>query len=237
VNGDDAEVLRRTASVPGIERRFSVDSAHADAAYDARTAMLLLEGSPLLERALFPLLGAHNVANALAAALAVWQALPTEHSATGRAKLAVGLQSFRALAHRLEPVGERDGVLYVNDSKATNVGAARVAIEAMDRPTVLLLGGRHKGEPYTGLLPALEGRVHTVIAFGEAEDRIVQDLGVQAHVAVERGGSSFAQVMARARAAARAGDAILLAPACSSFDMFTNYEERGAQFRALALDS
>jgi UDP-N-acetylmuramoylalanine--D-glutamate ligase len=233
VNGDDAEVLRRTADVPGITRRFSVESAHADAAYDAHTAMLLLEGTPLLERALLPLLGQHNVANALAAALAVWQALPTEHSATGRAKLAVGLQSFRAIAHRLEPVGERDGVLYVNDSKATNVGAARVAIEAMDRPTVLLLGGRHKGEPYTGLLPAIAGRVHHVIAFGEAEGRIVADL--DGHVAVERGGSSFEQVMARARAVARAGDAILLAPACSSFDMFTNYEERGTLFRALAL--
>lgn len=237
VNGDDAEVLRRTAAVPGIARHFAVHSAHADAAYDAQASMLLLEGSPLLERSLLPLLGAHNVANALAAALAVWQALPTQRTATGRAKLAVGLQSFHAIAHRLEPVGERDGVLYVNDSKATNVGAARVAIEAMDRPTVLLLGGRHKGEPYTGLGSAMEGRVHTVIAFGEAEDRIVQDLGVQAHVAVERGGSSFAQVMARARAAARAGDAILLAPACSSFDMFTNYEERGAQFRALALSA
>jgi UDP-N-acetylmuramoylalanine--D-glutamate ligase len=237
VNGDDAEVLRRTAHVPGIARRFSVASAHADAAYDARAAMLLLEGSPLLERALLPLLGPHNVANALAAVLAVWQALPTEHTATGRAKLAVGLQSFRAIAHRLEALGERDGVLYVNDSKATNVGAARVAIEAMDRPTVLLLGGRHKGEPYTGLLPAMQGRVHTVIAFGEAEERIVADLAGQGNVAVERGGSSFAQVMARARAAAGAGDAILLAPACSSFDMFTNYEERGAQFRALALGS
>lgn len=235
VNGDDAEVLRRTASVPGIARRFSVASAHADAAYDPSAKMLLLEGSPLLERGLLPLLGAHNVANALAAALAVWQALPTEHTATGRAKLAVGLQSFRAIAHRLESLGEHEGVLYVNDSKATNVGAARVAIEAMDRPTVLLLGGRHKGEPYTGLLPAMQRRVHHVVAFGEAEDRIVADL--TGHVAVERGGSSFAQVMARARAAARAGDAILLAPACSSFDMFTNYEERGAQFRALALGS
>lgn len=237
VNGDDAEVMRRTAQVPGIARRFTVDSAHADAAYDANAAMLLLEGSPLLERALLPLLGAHNVANALAAALAVWQALPTEHSATGRAKLAVGLRSFHAIAHRLEPVGERAGVLYINDSKATNVGAARVAIEAMERPTVLLLGGRHKGEPYTGLLPAMQGRVHTVIAFGEAEARIATDLAGQENVAVLRGGSSFAQVMARARAAARAGDAILLAPACSSFDMFTNYEERGAQFRALALNT
>jgi UDP-N-acetylmuramoylalanine--D-glutamate ligase len=233
VNADDAEVMRRTTAVPGIARTFSVATSRADAAFDAAAQMLVLDGTPLLERALLRLLGAHNVANALAATLAVWQALPTERSATGRAKLAGGLQSFRAIPHRLEPIGERDGILWVNDSKATNVGAARVAIASMDRPTVLLLGGRHKGEPYTGLLEAMAGRVRHVVAFGEAEGRVVEDLG--ALVSVERGGSSFPEVMSRARALARAGDTVLLAPACSSFDMFTNYEERGAAFRALAL--
>ncbi len=167
------------------------------------------------------------------AALAVWEALPGERTATGRAKLAVGLQSFRAPLHRLEPVGERDGVLWVNDSKATNVGAARVAITAMERPTILLLGGRHKGEPYSELLDAMRGRVRQVIAYGESEDIVVRDL--EGHVAVERGGSSFEHVVARARALARPGDTVLLAPACSSYDMFTNFEERGAAFRALAL--
>lgn len=233
LNGDDAEVMRRTAAVPGIVKTFSVMTARADAAYDAERRVLLLEGSPLLERDLLPLLGTHNVANALCAALAVWNAVPTERTAAGRAKLAVGLQSFKAPPHRLEPVGEREGVLWVNDSKATNVGAARVAIEAMERPTVLLLGGRHKGEPYTGLLPAMRGRVKQVIAYGESEDLVVADLS--GHVPVERGGSSFEAVIAQARAHARPGDAVLLAPACSSFDMFKNYEERGAAFRALAL--
>lgn len=233
VNGDDPEVLRRTGPMPGIAKTFSVTDPRADAAYDAERRVLLLEGTPLLERDLLPLLGIHNVANALCATLAVWNALPTERTATGRAKLAVGLQSFKAPPHRLEAVGERDGVLWVNDSKATNVGAARVAIEAMDRPTVLLLGGRHKGEPYSNLLAAMRGRVKEVVAFGESEDRIVADL--DGHVPVLRGGSSFAAVIAVARSRARPGDAVLLAPACSSFDMFKNYEERGAAFRALAL--
>ena len=233
VNGDDAEVLRRTAAIPGIARRFSLTERGADASYDAEREMLMLAGAALLERPLLPLLGDHNIANALTAALAVWHAVPADQTTAGRARMAAALRGFKAITHRLESLGERDGVLWVNDSKATNVGAARVALEAMSRPTIVLLGGRHKGEPYTGLLPALRAHAKVVLAYGESESRIVNDLGK--HVAVERLGSSFEQVIARARALAAPGDAVLLAPACSSYDMFTNYEERGAAFRRLAL--
>ena len=236
VNGDDTELLRRTEAVPGLARTFAIDAPRADASYDAANAMLMLDGTPFLERALLPLLGLHNVANALAATLAVWQAVPSERTTTGRARLAVGLRSFKALVHRLEPVGETDGVLWINDSKATNVGATRVAVAAMERPTILLLGGRHKGEPYSGLLDAMQGRVKQVIAYGEAAEQIVADLKGQKNVAVERCGSSFAEVMTRARALARPGDTVLLSPACSSYDMFTNYEHRGVTFRQLATD-
>jgi UDP-N-acetylmuramoylalanine--D-glutamate ligase len=97
---------------------------------------------------------------------------------------------------------------------------------------VLLLGGRHKGEPYTALAEAFAGRGRVVLAFGEAAPLVERDLG--GLVTVERMGSDFAEVVARARALARPGDAVLLSPACSSFDMFRNYEERGATFRQLA---
>ena len=233
VNADDPEVMRRTALVPGIARRFSLADAHADAWYDAARRVLMLAGMPLIERPLMPLLGDHNVANALAAALAVWFAVPADQTSAGRAKLAVGLQSFRAMPHRLEPLGERDGVLWVNDSKATNIGAATVALEAITRPTILLLGGRHKGEPYTALLAALRRHTKIVLAYGESAARIEADLAP--HVPVERLGSSFEHVIDRARAHAVPGDVVLLAPACSSYDMFNNYEERGAAFRRLAL--
>lgn len=232
VNADDAEVMRRTANVPGQARTFSVARADADAWYDAASRRLMLAGAPLLDRDSLPLLGVHNVANALAAALAVHEAVPEARGAAGRAKLAAGLKTFVAPPHRLEKVGEFGGILWVNDSKATNVGAARVAIEAMERPTVLLLGGRHKGEPYSNLLAAMRGRVKAVIAYGEAEALVVQDL--EGHVPVERCGSSFDEVIARARALAVPGDTVLLAPACSSYDMFKNYDERGAVFRAKA---
>jgi UDP-N-acetylmuramoylalanine--D-glutamate ligase len=100
----------------------------------------------------------------------------------------------------------------------------------MDRPYVLLLGGRHKGEPYTGLAPLLAERCRRVIAYGEAGSLVEQDL--TGKVALERG-TTFEDVLARARRAAQPGDAVLLSPACSSYDMFKNYEERGATFRRI----
>jgi UDP-N-acetylmuramoylalanine--D-glutamate ligase len=104
-----------------------------------------------------------------------------------------------------------------------------VALEAMDRPYVLLLGGRHKGEPYSALASSLKGRCRAVVAFGEAGDIVEQDL--KGKVKVVRGGG-FAEVLDKARKLAQPGDAVLLSPACSSYDMFRNYEDRGAQFRA-----
>lgn len=235
VNRDDAEVMRRTATVRGDAKTFSVERRDTDAWYDADARRLMLAGAPLLARDEFPLLGVHNVANALAAALAVHSALPEARTLAGRTALAVGLRRFVAPPHRLEKVGEFGGVLWINDSKATNVGASRVAIAGMERPTVLLLGGRHKGEPYSNLLDVMRGRVKAVVAYGEAEDLVVADLA--GHVPVERGGSSFDTVLATARTLAVPGDAILLSPACSSYDMFNNYEERGATFRAKAAEA
>ncbi|HEU0301839.1 MAG TPA: UDP-N-acetylmuramoyl-L-alanine--D-glutamate ligase [Longimicrobium sp.] len=172
------------------------------------------------------ILGPHNVANALAAAVAARLAGASVDGIAG------GLRTFRAPEHRLEPVVERDGVLWIDDSKATNIASTRVAVRGMTRPTILLLGGKHKGEPYTELLPELEGRVKQVIAYGEAAPVIVQDL--EGRAPVERVDGAFEAVVRRARELSRPGDAILLSPACSSFDMFRNYEERGRRFAQLA---
>jgi UDP-N-acetylmuramoylalanine--D-glutamate ligase len=173
------------------------------------------------------ILGPHNVANALAAAVAARLAGASVQG------ISDGLRSFAAPAHRLEPVVEKDGVLWINDSKATNIASTRVAVRGMTRPTVLLLGGNHKGEPYTELLPDLEGgNVKVILAYGEAAPTIVADL--EGKAPVERVDGSFNDVVDRARQVARPGDAVLLSPACSSFDMFRNYEERGKRFTQLA---
>ncbi|MBK7595556.1 MAG: UDP-N-acetylmuramoyl-L-alanine--D-glutamate ligase [Gemmatimonadetes bacterium] len=141
-NLDDPESRRMIAAVPGRHLAFSVaPGVRADAWYDRAGDQLMLAGAPLLPREALPLLGDHNVANVLAAALAL------HATGIGHAALADGIRTFRPMAHRLEPVREVDGVLWVNDSKATNVASTVVAVEAMQRPFVLLLGGRHKESP------------------------------------------------------------------------------------------
>ena len=223
LNADDPLVLDLARGVPGRRVLFSLEKA-ADGWFDRAKKVLRLGGETLLERRDLHLLGDHNVANALAGALAVNEAgVPPP-------LIAEGLRSFRALAHRLEPVKEVNGVLWINDSKATNIAATVVAVAAMERPFVLLLGGRHKGEPYTRLAPLLADGCRLVIAYGESGPIIEQDLGGK--VKLERG-TTFQDVMSRAKRAAKKGDAVLLSPACSSYDMFKNYEERGATFRRL----
>jgi UDP-N-acetylmuramoylalanine--D-glutamate ligase len=223
LNADDPAVLGLAANAPGRRLAFSL-ARRADGWYDGAARLLKLSDASLLPRDELQLLGAHNVANALAAALAA--------RATGVTPDAIarGLRSFRALPHRLEPVRDVGGVLWINDSKATNIASTVVAVAAMDRPFVLLLGGRHKGEPYTRLTPLLRERCRAVIAYGEAGPLVQRDLGDG--VPLEPG-TTFEDVVARARRIARPGDAVLLSPACSSYDMFRNYEERGAVFRKL----
>jgi UDP-N-acetylmuramoylalanine--D-glutamate ligase len=221
-NADDSAVRAMVSPVAGRHLRFSLEG-RADGWYDRAAGRLMLGDRPLLARSELPLLGDHNVANALAAALAA--------TAAGAAieGVAAGLRSFRAIPHRVEPVREVDGVLWINDSKSTNISSTEVAIAALDRPFVLLLGGRHKGEPYTRLAPLLADRCRAVVAYGEAGPIVVADLAGQVSVVAA---GDFPDVLATARGLARPGDAVLLSPACSSYDMFKNYEERGARFRA-----
>ena len=174
--------------------RFSLRGP-ADGWYDAASGWLRLGGAELVRRSELQLLGDHNVANALAAALAALEA------GVAPGVLAEGLRSFAALPHRLEPVREVGGVLWINDSKATNIASTVVAVQAMARPFVLLLGGRHKGEPYTRLAPLLRARCRSVSAYGEAGPLIESDLG-GGDVPLERG-TTFEDVIARARRAAQ----------------------------------
>jgi UDP-N-acetylmuramoylalanine--D-glutamate ligase len=234
LNADDALVTVMSAGVRGAHRHFGIANDFAEMRYvrDDAGGDIRWNGSRLLAREELPLLGDHNVMNAMAASLAVIAADSAHVTRGSLSRIADGLRSFRAPPHRLEMVGERGGVLWINDSKATNISSTQVAIDGMTRPTVLLLGGRHKGEPYTALADGLRKHARVVLAYGEAAPIIEQDLaGV---VPVERLGNDFAEVVARARALAQAGDVVLLSPACSSYDMFRNYEERGAAFRRLA---
>ena len=230
VNGDDPATVQMVDDVSGIRARFSL-AGRADAHYDRRTDALVVLGTPLIKRGELRLLGDHNVANALCASLCVMLAAQAHRSEEAVRVVADGLRSFRALEHRIEIVADTAGVLWINDSKSTNVASTLVALRAMTRPTVLLLGGRHKGASYSALEPEVRRTVQLIVAYGEAAPQITRDLG--GIVTVEQGGSTFADVIARARQRAGNGDAVLLSPACSSFDMFAHYEQRGAEFKRL----
>jgi len=167
--------------------------------------------------------GLHNVSNALAAS-AVALALGVDAEA-----VRTGLRTFAAIEHRLEPVGEVGGVEYVNDSKATNPDAVFKALTAFgERPLIVLLGGRNKGNDFGPLASACKGPSRLVVAYGESRHELAQALvgaGTE-HVVAE----TMAEALEIASAAAVEGDVVLLSPACASFDEFSDYEERGRVF-------
>jgi UDP-N-acetylmuramoylalanine--D-glutamate ligase len=174
------------------------------------------------------LVGAHNHLNA-AAAIAAVRDLGTSPEAIRHA-----LRDFRPLPHRMARVCSVRGVTFYDDSKATNVGAAVVALLGLaESRAVLIAGGRDKRGSYEPLVAALERRGRAVVLIGEASERLAQ--AVRDRVPVERAGS-MEEAVRRAFHLARPGEAVLLAPACSSFDMFHSYADRGDRFAAAARD-
>ena len=163
-NADDAEVQAMVRGVRGTHLRFTTGSGAADGYFDRARVQLVVLGAPLIDRNDLVLLGDHNVANALAAALAVMGVDEAHRTDDARARVADALRRFRALEHRIEPAGRYADVEWINDSKSTNVASTLVALQGMQRPTVLLLGGRHKGEPYGALADEVRRTVKLVVA-------------------------------------------------------------------------
>jgi UDP-N-acetylmuramoylalanine--D-glutamate ligase len=179
----------------------------------------------LVERAELPLAGEHNIRNAMAVAAAALSA------GTRREAVAAGLRSFGGVPHRLERVAEIGGVVYVNDSKATNVAAAAAALESFGAGVHAILGGSLKGGGFEELAPVVADHCRACYLIGEAAPRLAADLagaGVPLHDS-----GDLASAVREAAAAATAGETVLLAPACASFDAFRDYEQRGDAFREL----
>jgi UDP-N-acetylmuramoylalanine--D-glutamate ligase len=166
--------------------------------------------------------GVHNLENAMAA-VAAGSLLGLEPMVLRKA-----LQSFPGLEHRLELVLEKDGVRYVNDSKGTNVGAVLKSLESFESPIILIAGGRDKGSDFSPLMEAAKGRVKSFILIGEAKEKIRAAVSASASVFEA---CDMKDAVRRAHSLAEKGDVVLLSPACASFDMFANFEERGRVFR------
>jgi UDP-N-acetylmuramoylalanine--D-glutamate ligase len=178
----------------------------------------------VLRRDEVPLPGAHNLENVLAAIAAARIA-----GASAKA-VAEGVRSFAGVEHRLEFVSEINGVRYYNDSKATNVDATLKALDAFPGRILVILGGKDKGSDYSPLQTALREKAILALLIGAAADKIASQ--IDGSVAIERPGT-LDHAVEIASQAARAGDVVLLAPACASFDQFENYEHRGRVFKAL----
>lgn len=182
-----------------------------------------MAGERLLRTSQVPLPGRHMLSNVLAAALAA-TLVGVEPE-----RIAAAIQSFPGVPHRLEALGERAGVRWVNDSQATIPAAAIAALEAFDAPLVLIAGGKDKGLEYAAFADAIAARARAAVLIGETADEIAALIGDR--VPVERAESIDEAVRAAARLA-RPGDVALLAPAAASFDMFVDYAARGDAFRA-----
>ncbi|MFQ5691651.1 MAG: UDP-N-acetylmuramoyl-L-alanine--D-glutamate ligase [Nitrospinota bacterium] len=226
LNADDDRVCAFGEGAGGGVRFFSRRAAVADGACLEGDLLVLRGGGasvPVLRRGEFPLPGVHNVENALAA-IAAAGLCGARADDMGRA-----LRAFRPIDHRLRLVRERRGVRWYNDSKGTNVGATVRSLESFEGPVVLIAGGRDKGSNLTPLRPLVRDRVRTLILIGESRARFRSAFaGLTECLEAE----TMREAVEKAGRAARPGDVVLLSPACASFDMFTDYEDRGRRFAA-----
>ncbi|MCT4699834.1 UDP-N-acetylmuramoyl-L-alanine--D-glutamate ligase [Tenacibaculum haliotis] len=167
--------------------------------------------------------GKHNTKNAMASAMAAKLLQARKET------IAESLLDFEGVEHRLEYVQKINGVQFINDSKATNINAVFYALECMDSPTVWIVGGVDKGNDYADLLPLVREKVKAIICLGLDNQKIIETFGNVVDVLVETAGAEEAVKVANK--VAKAGDVVLLSPACASFDLFENYEDRGRKFK------
>lgn len=167
--------------------------------------------------------GKHNLSNGLATALAA------RASEIKSDVIRESLQTFEGVEHRLEHVRTVNGVKYINDSKATNINAVWYALDSFDMPMTLILGGRDKGNNYLELADQIREKVHTIIAIGEARPMIEEQL--KAVAPNFKTAETMNEAVQFAKEEAKKGELVLLSPACSSFDMYENYEHRGTEFK------
>lgn len=226
-NLDDDMASRGAAEVAATALSFSLVNERADLYY--RDGAVYRAGMPekILEAGKMILLGLHNVQNAMAAVLAVRSIMLKRGMEPDYGAIALAVYSYPGLEHRLERIGSFQGREFINDSKATTVNAVMTALRSLTGRGVLILGGRTKGDDYSRLRAGLNGRIRSLVLIGESKEEFSRIFAGYRHVMAE----TLDDAVAAAMKESGEGDAILLSPACASFDMFKNYEERGAEFR------
>lgn len=220
---NDLAVVRFGEHLPALKapvRTFSSESPEADLYY--REPLVMGGGSPLLNLAGTSLSQRHNAENVMAAVLACRHlGIPAETTAEV-------LEEFTPPGHRCEAVRTLDGVLWLNDSKATNLHALKAALKSQNAPVVLIAGGKDKGLDYLPLRSMLKEKVRACVVFGQIADQLYDSFSPAAPT---EKAADVADCVEKARLLARPGDTVLFSPGTSSFDMFTGYAQRGQAFR------
>ena len=225
----DDPVIRKELpkyDIKACELPFTADSEEKASAYatDSEISVSLPDGKSLvIQRTDIPIKGLHNMYNCMAAALACGV------SDIKSEDIVKGIRSFKAVPHRLELVGEIDGVKWINDSKATNVASTYYALESMDSPTILILGGTDKGNDYSEILPFVRQKVREIVCMGVDNSKIIDFFSGKVEAVHDT--HSLSDAVECCKRVARDGETVLLSPCCASFDLFKNYEQRGDLFR------
>ena len=219
----DFAVVNARSELPKLKaQRVSFSAFDSSADFHLRGGELYFRGTPVLNQTHTQLSGVHNAEN-LMSALAIGHAFGLEFPAMAQA-----VTDYRAPEHRCEFARELDGVIYINDSKSTNLDSLEKAILAQDRRIILIAGGKDKGFEFGALAPLVAERVKHAVLIGEMRERIRRDWpGVSIELAV-----SLPEAVGLAQQAAAAGEVVLFSPGTSSFDMFSSYIERGQKFKA-----
>lgn len=220
-----AEQLRRITTearcFPFAEHREEDTAAYIDA--ENNLIFNTPATSMAMPRADLALNGLHNIYNSMAAGLSACLLNLRKD------EIREALSDFQGVEHRLEYVETIDGVRWINDSKATNVNSCWYALEAMTQPTVLILGGKDKGNDYSEILPLVKEKVKAIVAMGKDNRKILEFFGP--HVDTVADTHSLEDAVATCAELAGEGDTVLLSPCCASFDLFTSYEDRGTKFK------
>lgn len=227
LNADNPDSRGFTKGAPICAHWFSTDELPGEAGAFVRNGQIIIRDDNGKEHSLItaqelPLPGRHNLENALAASLAAHLAGATTDA------LIAGLKSFTGVEHRIEFCGEKNGIRFYNDSKATNVDSLEKALQSFSQPVVLIAGGKDKQSDYTALNDLIRNGVKALITLGEAAPLI--ESAWSGLVPTQRA-ANMQDAIERATAAAAPGDVVLLSPACASFDMYKNFEERGQDFK------
>jgi UDP-N-acetylmuramoylalanine--D-glutamate ligase len=227
INKDDETLINSLTFRKSSTKYFSLKEPQINGTYLSNEQIIYDENGELIfsfdTKELF-IKGEHNIANAMAV-IAAAKILKLDNE-----KIKKGLQTFKGVEHRLEFVREIDGVIFINDSKATNVDSVWYALRSFDSPIFLILGGQDKGNDYNKIKDLVTDKVKKIYAIGSSADKIFNYFHSLVKVEVK---ASIEDVISAANSEARKDDVVLLSPACASFDMFDNYEHRGRVFKEM----